>query len=609
MTKIFSSIWKLITTLKQTTGNLVFLALLTLLIVSLLSGETPSVPDSVALLINPQGNVVEQKTVLDPLQQLTRGDDEVDQETLLKDMLDTINMAANDARVKVLVLELSNLSGIAPSKLSEIGGALKGFRHSEKKIYAFGPSYNQAQYYLAAHADHIYLDRTRFGAFSSVYFRGFGIYPTYFKEALDALKVKIHVFKVGLYKSAVEPFTRNDMSAEAKSNALTWLTSLWDSYRKDVTELRNITPEAFDSYINEWDENLKQVGGDFAQLAENGGLIDGSLSEEEFNSEISAIVGSSGSSFSKINMKSYLSVMRPNGLENNLKPEKVAVIVAKGNILDGEQPAGTIGSKTLASLIRQAKNDNSIKALVLRIDSPGGSATASEKIRDELASVQQAGKPVVISMSSYATSGGYWIAATADRIFASENTITGSIGIFAILPSFEESVNALGLYSDGVGTTELSSALNPMQPINPVLESVIQQSIEYGYNRFTSLVMTGRKLTADQVEAIAQGRVWTGKSALGIGLVDELGGLDEAISSAAGLAEIDDYSIFYIEEPLTTKEMIMRQLMESSMSTIARFMPITGSAILGQLTERIRQVASLNDPDGIYSQCLYCQVY
>jgi protease-4 len=609
MTKIFSSIWKLITTLKQTTGNLVFLALLALLIGSLLTGETPSVPDSVALVINPQGNVVEQKTVLDPFQQLTRGDDEVDQETLLKDILDAINLATADDRVKTLVLELSELTGIAPSKLSEIGSALKGFKQSEKKIYTFGSSYNQAQYYLAAHADHVYLDRTRFGAFSAVYFRGFGVYPTYFKEALDALKVKIHVFKVGLYKSAVEPFTRNSMSAEAKSNALTWLTSLWDSYRNDVTSLRNITPEAFDSYINEWDENLKLVEGDFTKLAENGGLIDGNYSEDEFNSEISAIVGKSGSSYSRISMKSYLSVMRPNGLDSNLKADKVAIIVAKGNILDGEQPAGSIGSKTLTGLIRQAKQDKTVKALVLRIDSPGGSATASEKIRDELVSVQESGKPVVISMSSYATSGGYWIAATADRIFALENTITGSIGIFAVLPSFAESVNALGLYSDGVGTTELSSALNPMQPINPVLESVIQQSIEYGYNKFTNLVATGRKLTADQVEAVAQGRVWTGKSALEIGLVDELGGLDAAVAAAADLAEIDDYRTFYIEEPLTPKEMIIRQLMESSASTIARFMPATGNAILSQLTEPIKQVASLNDPDGIYSQCLYCQVY
>jgi protease-4 len=296
-------------------------------------------------------------------------------------------------------------------------------------------------------------------------------------------------------------------------------------------------------------------------------------------------------------------------MENTDSENKVAIIVAKGNILDGEQPAGMIGSTTLANLIRKARQDNTIKALVLRVDSPGGSASASEKIRHELATTQQAGIPVVVSMSSYAASGGYWLAATADRIFALESTITGSIGIFAIFPTFEESANALGIYSDGVGTTSLSSAFNPMQPLNPILESVIQQSIEHGYAKFTDLVASGRNLTEEQVDAVAQGRVWTGQSALEVGLVDELGGLKEAIASAAQLAGIENYTSIYVEEPLSAKEMIIRQLMETSITTLAQIIPQASFSLLDHVAGPIKKLAQLNDPQGIYAQCLYCRVY
>ncbi len=609
MIKILASIWKLITTLKHATGNLLFLALVIFIVVSLMSGEVITVPESAALVLDPEGEIVEQKQLVGPLEKLSRNEQEFASETLLKDVLDTIGAAAQDDRIKLMVLDLSKFKGAGLSKLSEIGRALSGFKASGKPVYAFASSYDQSQYYLAAHADHIYLDTTQFGAFSAVYFRGFGVYPTYFKEALDTLKVKVHVFKVGQYKSAVEPYTRNDMSAEAQANTLEWLEKLWAGYREDITRLRGVTAEAFDDSIANWDSHLRTAGGDFALLAETGGFIDKRLSETEFDEEIASLVGKTDNSYSKIGLNTYLSVLRTGELLNPEKADQIAVIVAKGDILDGSQPPGTIGATNLVALISQAREDKAVKALVLRVDSPGGSATASEKIRYELEKTQQAGKPVVVSMSSYAASGGYWISATADRIFAAANTITGSIGIFAIIPTFEDSANALGIYSNGVGTTPLSSALNPMQSLNPILGNVLQQSIEFGYEKFTSLVAKGRHLTSEQVEALAQGRVWTGASALEVGLVDELGGLNESIAAAAELASIDDFSTVYLEEPLSARDMILRELMDNGLHIMARLTPQAAYPLFNQVNRGIRELARMNDPRGIYSQCLNCQVF
>lgn len=612
MGRFLKSIWRFITALKHATGNLLFLALLTLIIVSIFTSEISKIPSRTALILNPAGIIVDQKTILDPFDQFIRNSQDNDAETLLKDLLDALDNARTDERIRALVLELGNLDGASISNLQVLGKALERFKEDGKPIYAFSQEFSQAQYYLAAHANHLYMDKGAFGAMGGIYFQGLGVYPTFFKEALDKLKIQIHVFKVGVYKSAIEPLTRNNMSEASKVAALGWLNVLWDAYRNDIARLRDISPEQFDAYINNFDINLKEVDGDFALLAKKHGFVDDLMTEDEFVDQLTSLVGENGKTYQRIGFKEYLQSDRIETPSLTTKPDKIAVIVAKGMILNGRQPDGTIGGKSLSKLIKQARDDKTVKALVLRVDSGGGSASASERIRSELEKTQQAGKPVVVSMSGVAASGGYWISATADKILASPTTITGSIGIFAIVPNLTESMGSLGIHSDGVGTTPLSSASNPLLPLNPIFRSTLQQSIEKGYRIFIELVAKGRNMTVEEVDRIAQGRVWAGKTALELGLVDELGDLSDAIVSAAELADVDDYEIIYLRNKLTSREQIIRQLMDVSVGFIAEQFqsPELGliHQLTGQLTENIRDLARLNDPHGIYLQCLQCKV-
>ncbi len=432
------------------------------------------------------------------------------------------------------------------------------------------------------------------------------MYPTFYKSALDKLKVQIHVFKVGTYKTFVEPFTRDGMSDEAKEANSELLGVLWDAYRNDVTGLRGITPESFDRYSNQYDLLLREAGNDVAQLAVNQGLVDALKSRKEWADELTELVGKKGSSYSGIGFRSYLSNVRPPVAIPNQTIDKIAVIVAKGFILDGDQPQGTIGGESTAKLIRQARDDATVKAVIMRLDTGGGSAYASEVIRDALNTTQSAGKPVVVSMGGVAASGGYWIAAGADRILAANTTITGSIGIFGVLPTFDRSLDELGIHSDGVGTTELSGAMDPLGPLNPMLQRTLQQSIEHGYKKFIDIVADGRDMTPASVDAIAQGRVWSGKKALELGLIDQIGNLGDAIDVSAELAELDEFDVIYLEKPLTAREQIISQMLQSSLEFIGEK---ATTAVSIPMLGGIRQLARMNDPHGIYLQCLTCLVF
>lgn len=605
MAKILKFIWQSITTAKQIVGNLLFLALVIVLLTFALTAKKGAVPDSAALILNPSGTLVEQKTAIDPINQFLSGYNDQDNETLLKDVLDAIDLGKEDARIKLLVLDLQKLQGAALSNLQEIGAALKAFKESGKQIYTFAASYDQSQYYLAAHADHLYLSKLSFGAFG-VLLQGFGSYPTFYKSALEKLKIQIHVFKVGTYKSFVEPFTRDSMSDEAKEANSQLLSILWDEYRNDVTGLRGITTESFDRYSDQYDLLLREAANDVAQLAVNQGLVDDLKSRQEWIDELTELVGKTGDGYSSIGFKNYLSNVRPPMVVRNPGSDKIAIIVAKGIMLDGDQPQGTIGGESTAKLIRQARNDDSVKAVIMRVDTGGGSAYAAEMIRYELEATQKAGKPVVVSMGSVAASGGYWIAAGADRILAANTTITGSIGIFGLLPTFEQSLHELGIHSDGVGTTKFSGAMNPFRALNPMLERTLQQSIEHGYQKFINIVAQGRNMTAVAVDKIAQGRVWSGKTALELGLVDQIGDLKDAIKVAVELAELDEFEVIYLQKPLSSREQIISQILQSSMSFIGKR---TGATILIPVLDDIRQLARMNDPHGIYLQCLICLVF
>jgi protease-4 len=426
--------------------------------------------------------------------------------------------------------------------------------------------------------------------------------------------IQFHVFRVGTYKSALEPFLRDDMSDYAKEANLSWLSVLWDAYTGSIAELRGLPPEAVDDFINNASENLSMVEGDTAQLALDHGLVDALKTRDEFRDELIALVGEDAEEMTvnQILFDDYLAAIRPQLGQNREDASKVGVIIAKGIILDGAQPAGKVGGDTLTDLIRQARLDDEVKALVLYIDSPGGSVLASELIRRELELTRQSGKPVIASMSSIAASGGYWIASAADEIWAAPTTITGSIGIYSAFATFEKSLDYLGVHNDGVGTTRVADAFDTARPLNPIIADSMEQVIQHNYQRFIKTVSEGRNLSLQDVEKIAQGRVWSGKTAKELGLVDQLGNLQNAVQSAAKMANLKDYDVIYIEQPLTAREKLIKQL--------NRFLAVAADNVLGSVTRpavrffkklgpELGALVELNDPQGVYAYCLVCDIY
>ncbi len=603
---LFRGFWNGLTVVRITISNIIFLVLIIFFVAILFSDREKDIPDKVALVLALQGDIVIQKTdtVLSGplLGEPTR------EETLLRDVIDAIDYAVNDERVQLLVLDLRDMGSAGISKLQDIGEALIRFKDSGKEIIAAGDVFSQAQYYLAAHADRIYVH-----PMGGVFLTGFGLYRQYFKTALDKLLVQFHVFRVGTYKSALEPFLRDDMSKYAKEANLAWLTVLWDDFKGNLAALRGMDAQAIDGYINNISNHLAGVDGDAAQLALNYGLVDEIKTRSEVNSELIQLVGvdEDKNTFNQIQLDEYLEVIRPEGLSADPFSTKVGIIVARGVILDGKQPAGKIGGDTLSDLIRKARRDEQIAAIVIRIDSPGGSALASETIRNEIEITRLAGKPVIASMSSTAASGGYWISSAADEIWASATTITGSIGIYGAFPTLEKSLDSLGIHTDGVGTTRLAGALDPTRPLNSVVADAMQQMIENNYRRFIQLVAEGRNLEPGEVEKVAQGRVWAGKTARELGLVDKIGSLQEAVASAAELAGLEDFDVMYVEQELTAREKLLRSLnrlfsrvFSSALERVTH--PVV--QMYGNFGRDLEQILQFNDPRGIYAYCLMCEI-
>jgi protease-4 len=442
---------------------------------------------------------------------------------------------------------------------------------------------------------------------------GFGLYRNYFKSALEKLLVQFHAFRVGTYKSALEPFLRDDMSEDAKEANLAWLNVLWSAYKENVAKLRRLTPESIDDYVNHIVEHLAEAKGDAAQLALDYGLVDGLKTRDEVDEELIRLVGKDpeGQTFKQIQFVEYLAVIQPKRIQTRKDRSKVGIIVAKGIILDGDQPAGKIGGDTLADLIRQARQDDDIKALVLRIDSPGGSALASETIRREIILTSESGKPVVVSMSSVAASGGYWIASAGDEIWAAPTTITGSIGIYSAFATFEKSLDYLGIHNDGVGTTQLADAFDPARPLNPIVVDSIDQIMKRSYQHFIDRVAEGRNLPPEQVEKIAQGRVWAGKTALELGLVDKFGNLQDATRSAAKMADLQDYDVIYVERPLTAREKLITELnrfLTTAFDNVWRRTADPAPRIYNDVGSEIKHILELSDRQGIYAHCPICTV-
>ena len=603
--RMVKSFWRGLTVLRQFSVNLIFLIILVAVVSFLLSGFEKKIPGAAALILAPQGIIVEQASGSALAADLF--DPSSHSETLLQDLIYAIDHARTDPRVQLIVLDLERLRGGGITKLHDVGTALREFRESGKQILAYGGIFTQQQYYLAAHADRVYLD-----PMGAVFLTGYGVYRNYYKSALDKLLVRMHVFIVGTFKSALEPFLRDDMSTPAKTANLAWLEDLWGAYRSDMAGLRPLEPEDFDAYINRYPELLAEAGGDSARLALTSGLVDGLKTRNEVEQELIGLVGKSedGSTFNRIELDEYLGAIGPRPRVSGTGRDQVGVIFARGMILDGVQPAGRIGGDSLAGLIRSARTNPSIRALVLRLDTNGGSAFASEVIRRELEISRSAGIPVVVSMGSAAASGGYWIATAADEIWASPTTLTGSIGIFGAFATFEESLAKIGIHNDGVGTHAFSDAFIASRSMNPELASAMQQLTERGYRLFLEKVVDGRGLSMEAVEKIAEGRVWTGSRAQKIGLVDRLGDLEDAIGSAAQLAGLSDFSVVILDQPLSAREKLIRGLNRMVRSVHRSVDPeprLESLKVLRDIWIDLTPLLQMNDPNGIYAYCLPCR--
>jgi protease-4 len=610
--RLFRILWRVVQGLTKVIQFIVVLSIITI-IVRAITDEGIKVPESGALVLEPHGMLVEELEG-DPFERaIAEAQGNGVQQTLVRDVIESLEAAAEDDRIKAVVLKLKDLDGGGLSKLQSIGQAILKVRENDKKVIAIGDSFTQNQYYLAAYADEIYMHK-----FGVVVIDGYGYFRTYFKSALDKLSIDLNIFRVGEYKSFVEPFIRDDMSEQDKEASQRWLEALWSGYQTDVVEARGLETGALENYAAGFVTALESVNGNTAQLALNANLVDELLSREAADNRVTEIVGvgeDTEDSYDRIDFQSYLAAVRKPEISSS-KKENVAIIVAAGEIVDGEASPGTVGGDSLATLISRAMKDETVKAVVLRVDSPGGSMFASEVVYEQLETLKASGKPLIVSMSSVAASGGYYIAMLADQIWASESTITGSIGIGALVPTFQRSLDRLGIHVDGFGTTPLSGQLRVDRKLGPDARRILQATIDEGYRIFVGKVAQGRDMTVERADSIARGRVWIGTDALDLGLVDDIGGLDDALNAAAEMAGLEEgqYGVTYMTKELGFAERLALQF-AVSVSHVAESIGIrTGPSktsslirLMNRIEAEISGLAMLNDPRGIYFHC-FCAI-
>lgn len=555
---IFKTLWKIVSWTRILVLNLLFLSLMAILILSIAEVPDIQIANNSALVITPSGALVDQSSYNPSLLDALEGGPERPPETLVRDIILSIKEARNDHEITGLIFNLNHLQQAGISKIEEIGQAINRFKESGKPVIAFADSLSQQQFLLASYANEIYIN-----PMGGVYLTGFGVYRNYYKSAAEKLRMKFHVFRVGSYKDAVEPFIRDNMSEPSREHITTWLDQLWQRYVGTIEAHRDLPKGSFNSLVNQLDQRLEQFNGNAAQLALDNQLVDGVLSRGELKRQLQQRFGENadGDGVNTISMQAYIN----NPLREKKKSaNKIGLIVARGNILDGHQPEGRIGADTLSELIRMARDDNDLRAIVLRVDSGGGSAFASEVIREELATTRAQGMPIYISMGSVAASGGYWISTSAEEIWATPTTLTGSIGVFGLIPNVSESLAKIGIYSDGVGTSPIADAYHIDRPMSAEAQRLIQSNINNIYDRFIKLVANARRTDPQSINKIAQGRVWSGESALQLGLVDQLGSLDDLFQHIADNLDLHDWSVEEITRPLSPKEQFMRKIMEQA---------------------------------------------
>ena len=563
----FRFIWQAINFTNHLVFNIIMLFVLILIIAAISAGMSSKsfapLSNNTALVLDLEGQLVEQRTA-DSISTAIAEAQGAGREIQLRDVLAVIEEAKVDPKISHLVLNTEGFNANGMASVREIAKALQDFKTSKKPIYAFANSFDQKQYLLAAQATKIFMDPE--GAFLP---EGLGSYRLFYREALqDKLGLDVHLFRVGEFKSAAEPYILDAASEESKQADLYWMNDIWQRYLQQVGKARNIDPAQITLAINELPARLDAVKGNLAQWAVNEKWVDElktSYQMEQFLIAQGVAEDTENHTFQQIDFMEYLGHVKSRKIGSN-NTDIVAVVVAQGEITDGEQPPGTVGGESTSALIRAAREDENVKALVLRVDSPGGGVFPSEQIRREVELTKAAGKPVVVSMANVAASGGYWISMNADKIYADESTITGSIGIFGLMVRAPRALDKIGVHSDGVATTPWAGAFDISRAIDEPTKQVIQSVINHGYSQFIGKVSKARKQTYEQIDANARGRVWSGAQAKEKGLVDALGGLSDAVADAAARANLkaDQFELNYIESPLSPFEQFLENMARNS---------------------------------------------
>lgn len=594
--------WKALTFVKDLIFNTLAIVVILcgLALYGAFSDTRSNQPQDGVLLFNLTGIVVDEPRDSNLLREIANealgGDDKVKENSLF-DVVDMIRQAKDDPNIKGMVLMLGSFAGANTPSLEYMGKALEEFKSSGKPLYAIGRNYSQGQYYLASFADTIYLTPQ-----GSVGLVGLSSNNLYYKSLLDKLKITTHVFRVGTYKSAVEPFIRDNMSPEARSNAERWLNEMWRIYMDKVAANRQKNKQDLMPNIDTYISRLKLVNGDSAVYAMQYGLVDKIISYQNFIKEMQNQFGTRKNSYKSVSMYDYLL----NDLSSS--NQQIGVVFVNGTISGGPRSQGVASANAIVKQLRQARFDNNIKSVILRVNSPGGGVDASEAIRSEVAALVDEGKPVVVSMSGLAASGGYWVSTPANYIIASPSTLTGSIGIFGLLNTFENSLDAVGVYADGVSTSPLAAA-TVTNKLDPKVAQIFQISVERGYHDFLYLVSQARKKTTAEVDKIAQGQVWLGTDALKNGLVDQLGDFDDAVNKAAELANLSDgkYQINWFTTQPSLRDLFMGESDSVSIKQIMmQYLPEPFAESLLSVTQQHKTFKMINDPNNQYIYCLEC---
>ncbi|MCZ8670413.1 signal peptide peptidase SppA [Escherichia albertii] len=603
----FKWTWRLLNFVREMVLNLFFIFLVLVGVgiwMQVSNSDTKETAGRGALLLDISGVIVDKPDSSQRFSRLSRqllgASSDRRQENSLFDIVNTIRQAKDDRNITGIVMDLKNFAGGDQPSMQYIGKALKEFRDSGKPVYAIGENYSQGQYYLASFANKIWLSPQ-----GVVDLHGFATNSLYYKSLLDKLKVSTHVFRVGTYKSAVEPFIRDDMSPAAREADSRWIGELWQNYLNTVAANRQIPAQQVFPGAQGLLDGLTKTGGDTAKYALDNKLVDALASSAEIEKALTKEFGWSKAdkNYRAISYYDYaLKTPADTG-------DSIGVVFANGAIMDGEETQGNVGGDTTAAQIRDARLDPKVKAIVLRVNSPGGSVTASEVIRSELAAARAAGKPVVVSMGGMAASGGYWISTPANYIVANPSTLTGSIGIFGVITTVENSLNSIGVHTDGVSTSPLAD-VSITKALPPEAQQMMQLSIENGYKRFITLVADARKSTPEQIDKIAQGHVWTGQDAKANGLVDSLGDFDDAVAKAAELAKLKQWHLeYYVDEP-TFFDKVMDNMSGSVRAmlpeTLQAMLPAPLASVASTVKSESDKLAAFNDPQNRYAFCLTC---